>query len=222
MKATYIRLIGSAFGAAIITTCLCIFMTMLIRSDYTPPKDERAREYKTIKKLETEIVATQDIKLRPELKKSEEAPPSPPKSTNFARRLPASTPTNASIQAIINPLKPKINSKTSPAIRIAPDILANTGIHSNYQGQRSSASGEGHAGTAEQGNTDGGINQCSMSFTLVEGGGVEDLAWLNCVDGAIADEAEQALYVWLHQKNEDFAALNAQPGDSLQFTFQRQ
>jgi len=221
MKATCIRFIGSAFGATIITICLFIFMTLLIRSNYTPPKDERVREYKTIKKLKPEILTKQDIKLRPELKKSEEAPPSPPKSTNFARKRPAITPTNASIQAIINPLKPKINSKAPPAIFVASEILVNTGIQGKPQGQQSSAYSQGESGTSAQGNTDGGNNQCSMSFTLVEGGGVGDLAWLNCVDTAIADEAKQALYVWLRQKNKDFIALNAQPGDSLEFTFQR-
>ncbi|WP_154813708.1 hypothetical protein [Hellea balneolensis] len=197
-------------------------MTMLIHADYTPTKDERSREYKVIKNLKTEMTSTHVMKLRPELKKSEAAPPSPPKSKNFARELPTINQANISIQAIINPLKPKIASKVSPDILVASEILENTGIHSKSKGLQSSASDQGKIGTAGQGNSDAGISQCSISFTLLEGGGVEDLSWLNCVDGTIADEAEQALYVWLRQKNEDYLALNAQAGDSLQFTFKRQ
>lgn len=222
MKATYIRFIGSVFGAFVITICLFIFMTMLIDADYTPTKNERPREYKIIENLKTETISTQIIKFKPKLKKSEGAPPSPPKSHHFTRELPVSNQANTSIQAILNPLKPNIASKVSPDILSASGILANLGIHSNSQGLQSSASGLGKTGTTGLGNSDLSVSQCSISFTLLEGGGVEDLSWLNCVDETIADEAEQALYVWLRQKNEDFVALNAQVGDSLEFTFKRQ
>lgn len=222
MKTTYLRFLGSALGASIITICLYLLMIALIRVDYNPTEKTKTREYKTIDKLKTEITIKREIKLKPRLKKTEEPPPAPTKSTYYISKLPNIIPTNESVQAITNPLKPKIFSKASPSLPKTSELLANSEFQSKTGEHQNSASAKGKEGTSGSAGDGAGINQCSLSFTLLEDVKVADLIWQNCIDGNIANDAEDALYVWLGKQNEDFKALNAKPGDILEFTFTRQ
>lgn len=197
-------------------------MIALIRVDYTPIEKTKTREYKAIEKLETEITIKREVKLKPSLKKIEESPPAPAKSTYYISKLPKIIPTNESVQAITNPLKPKIFSKASPSLPKTSELLANSAFQSKTGEHQNSTSVKGKKGPSGSGGDGGGINQCSLSFTLLEDLKVADLIWLNCVDGNIANDAKDALYDWLGTQNEDFKALNAKPGDILEFTFKRQ
>jgi len=221
MKHVYLRLFVSTFGAFVITICLYLLMIVLIRVDYKPAEDTITREYKTVEKLNAEITIEHKTKLKPKLKKAEETPPAPAKNTFFTRKLPSVTPADQSSRAITNPQKPVILSKVAPSPPRASELLKNTELQGNSRRRQNQPSGRGSSGSTGQGDGSGGLSQCSMSFTLLEGGKIQDLSWLNCVDGSIADEAEDALYAWIDEKNADFKALNAKPGDRLEFTFQR-
>lgn len=197
-------------------------MIVLIRVDYSPIEKTKTREYKAIEALKTEITIKRESKLKPRLKKAEEPPPPQAKSAYYIRKLPNIVPKTESIQAITHPVKPTIFSEVSPSLPNASELFANSAVQSNTLGQQNSVSDKGKKGTSGSGGNGGGISQCSLSFTLLQDLKVEDLRWLNCANGSIADEAEDALYSWLESQNEDFKSLNAKPGDILEFTFKRQ
>ncbi len=211
-KSAITRIFGSLLGAFFVTTSLFLLMVVLISTQFIPPQNHELKQF--TEHNESITISTRPKRiLKPKLKKATALPPAPALNSFHVKIKPVENSQNPEIRKITSPSKPHFQSNFTASLpnhRLNIDLRTYPGHHS----------GRG-AGTNGNGTKHGGLNQCTIAFTLLPNNDIENVFWQNCIDSNIANKAEEELYAWIARRDESFIRLNAKSGDTLEFTFEQ-